>query len=431
MSGLDIHVGRDVMRRRRDVPRVVPRSGASAAFAMALLLLPALSHGLLAQARAAAPAVSRTTPAAQAVPSPLVLRAADALVTIVVYRDGAADVTSGVGLRLPDGRVLTSLRHLRGAAKVECFNAAGEKLGEATLLEQADARLDIGIIGQLAGPGGRFTLARRGAAVAQRVTVLEPRQGHAPVITSRTVTHIEPDSAGRVVLRVGAPVASGAAGSPVVNARGELVAVAVGTLVGRDENDAAVDVGAVRELVARPATRLAFPGRDGSIATARAASTDAKPTAMGTAAARTAEAPRPRASIFPDRYGPALGADTVKTWVVELFGCARLESRQRVYCYLRITNLAPAATFNVSGGDLADSTRRTLRSAENLVTADGAQKVAGWRTKAAVPLRELESTRVALEFPLPEKDVDAVRLMVDVSGERALWFGPFVLQRAP
>jgi hypothetical protein len=60
-----------------------------------------------------------------------------------------------------------------------------------------------------------------------------------------------------------------------------------------------------------------------------------------------------------------------------------------------------------------------------------ALRVAGWRKKAEVPLRELEAARIALEFELPERSGDAVRLMVDVAGERRLWFGPFVIQRAP
>jgi hypothetical protein len=102
-----------------------------------------------------------------------------------------------------------------------------------------------------------------------------------------------------------------------------------------------------------------------------------------------------------------------------------------VYCYLRITNLGSGRTLTVAGGDLADSSRRKIREAENLVQGETSQKVAGWRAKAIVPLRELESARVAMEFALPDRDTDAVRLIFDISGERTLFLGPFTLQRAP
>jgi hypothetical protein len=87
--------------------------------------------------------------------------------------------------------------------------------------------------------------------------------------------------------------------------------------------------------------------------------------------------------------------------------------------------------MTVAGGDLADSTLRKIGEADNLVQGETSQKVAGWRAKATVPLRELESVRLALEFTPPGKDADANRLILDISGERTLFLGPFVLQRAP
>jgi hypothetical protein len=191
---------------------------------------------------------------------------------------------------------------------------------------------------------------------------------------------------------------------------------------------------ALRELLARPAVRLAFPARDGTIAAAKAPAADARmPTANTTAGKSTDGVTRPRAanSIFPERYGNPISADTAGAFAVELFGCARLEARQKVYCYLRVTNLAGGRTITIAGGDLADSTRRKVREAENLMMGDASLRVAGWRNKASIPLRELESARVALEFSPPEHETDAVRLILEISGERTLNLGPFVLQRAP
>ncbi len=361
-------------------------------------------------------------------------RAGDAVVTIVAYGDGSNDIlTSGTGVRVTDGRVVTALRHLRGAARAEVLSAAGELLATVTTLDQADVKLDLAVLPRITTAGDRITLARRSASLAQKVNVLGPRKGTAREVTPRTVTHVEPDDAGRPLLRLGAAITGSAAGSPVVNARSELVAIALGTIPGKDDGDVAVDVSAVRELLARPSARLGLPARDGTIAAARAAADPrATPATPATGARTTPESsPRPRASIFPERYGAPVHADTAGRYAIELFGCARIESRQKVYCYLRVTNLAGSSTFGVKGGDLVDSTRRKLRSAENLVFGEASLRVAGWRSKAELPLRELESARIALEFNPPARDGDAVRLMLDVAGERTLWLGPFVLQRAP
>jgi S1-C subfamily serine protease len=366
-------------------------------------------------------AQSRTAAAAAAL-----ARAGDAVVTIVAYRDGTSAVSSGVGVRLTDGRVVTSLRYLRGANRAEVFGAEGDLLATVTTLEQAETKLDLAVFPRIASTGENLLLARRTPLLASKVNLLGPRKATLRSVTERTITHVEPDGNGRPLLRLGAPVPSGAAGSPVVNLRNELVGIALGTIPGRNEGDIAVDVSAVRELLARPITPLTFPSRDGVVVAAKGAADSNAGVTSASGAVRSRGA-----SIFPERYGAPIGTDTVRAWTVELYGCARLESRQKVYCYLRITNLMRGATFELNGGDLADSTRRKLRAAENLLLGETVQRVAGWRKKASVPLRELESARFALEFTPPERESEPLRLMVDIAGERAVWFGPFVLQRAP
>ncbi|MBC7841234.1 MAG: trypsin-like peptidase domain-containing protein [Gemmatimonadaceae bacterium] len=348
--------------------------------------------------------------------------------TIVAYREGTSDVTSGTGVRVTDGRVITALRHLRGATRAEIFGAEGDLLSTVTTLDQADVKLDLAVLPRIALPGNSLALARRSAILAQRVSVLGPRKGATRSVAERTVTHVEPDDNGRPLLRLGAQLSASAAGSPVVNTRSELVAVALGSIPGRDDGDIAVDVAAIRELLARPSARLAFPSRDGTIAAARA-TPDSKP--AGSTPAESGIRPRAATSIFPERYGTPISADTAGSFGVELYGCARLDSRQKVYCYLRVTNLGAQRTMSVAGGDLADSTLRKIREADNLLQGETSQKVAGWRSKASVPLRELESVRLALEFSPPERDADANRLIFDISGERTLFLGPLVLQRAP
>lgn len=355
-------------------------------------------------------------------------RAGDAVVTIVAYREGSSDVTSGTGVRVTDGRVITALRHLRGASRAEIFGADGDLLATVTTLDQADVKLDLAVLPRIATPGTSIMLARRSATLAQRVSILGPRKGATRSVAERTVTHVEPDDNGRPLLRLGAQLSGSAAGSPVVNTRSELVAIAMGSIPGREDGDIAVDVIALRELLARPSARLAFPTRDGTIAAARATA-ETKP--VTSTPAETGVRARTATNIFPERYGTPISADTAGSFAVELYGCVRLEARRKVYCYLRVTNLGAPRTMTIAGGDLADSTLRKIREADSLLQGETSQKVAGWRAKATVPLRELESVRLALEFTPPERDADTNRLILDISGERTLFLGPLVLQRAP
>jgi Trypsin-like peptidase domain len=201
-------------------------------------------------------------------------RAADGVVTIVAYRDGTSDVASGTGFRVADGRVITALRLLRGASRAEIFAANGDQLGTATTLDQAEARLEIAVLPRLTGASGSIVLARRSALLASRVSLLGSRKGVARAATERTVSAVEPDDNGRPLLRLGVPITTISIGAPVVNARGELIGVAVGTIPGRDDGDITIDVSAIRELLARPAVRLSFPTRDGAITAARAPAVD-------------------------------------------------------------------------------------------------------------------------------------------------------------
>lgn len=396
---------------------------------VALSCVSALSSAIGAQTT---PRPPRATAASAAV----LARAGNAVVTIVAYRDGTAEVASGTGVRVTDGRVITALRHLRGASRAEVFGANGDLLARVTTLDQAEVKLDLAVLPRIPAPGNRITLSRRSAALLQKVSVLGPKKGTVRSVTERTVSHLEPDADGRPWLRLGAAIGGSVVGSPVVNTAGELVAIALGVIPGRDEGDLAIDVSAVRELLARAPVRLGFPSRDGTIAAARATA-DPRAATSAPASGATEPTPSARLSIFPERYGPLVSADTAGPYAVELFGCFRLESRQKVYCYLRVTNLSQGATFSVKGGDLADSTRRKVRAALNLTIAASAsvaettQRVAGWRKKAEVTLRELDPVRIALEFEPPAKDGDATRLMFDIAGERTLWLGPFILRRAP
>jgi S1-C subfamily serine protease len=178
-------------------------------------------------------------------------RARTAVVTILAYGATGDAFATATGAVASDGRVVTTLRPLRGALRAEIYGADGNLLTTVTALEQADTRKDLAVLPRVTGTA-RLVAARRRAEFGQRVAVLGPRGGVADGIAPATIAAVEESDRGRV-MRLDAAIGAGFIGGPVVSARGEWLGVTVGAIVGRDEVGLAVDVADVRELLARPA----------------------------------------------------------------------------------------------------------------------------------------------------------------------------------
>jgi hypothetical protein len=350
-----------------------------------------------------------------------------AVVTVLAYRAPRDPVVSLTGFLLADGRVVTALRPLAGATRVEVYNTDGDLLATATSLDAADPKGGIVALPRLVRPPLTLAVARRPVTVGERVTVFLAPRGTTRASAEQQVTALEAAGDTGIVVRLGTPVAPEAIGAPVLDAKGEVVAIALGTMPGREATrDLALDAQAVRRALGRPGGRLSLPARDGSvIALAGRLGADS----AGAPAARGAR-PDPAAARA---AAPALpvATDTVGTYLVDLYGCRLTESTGELACQLRIVNNGKATTVAIEGGDIADTTRRRLVEAEAIERAGTVLRIRGWRAKAPLELRELDAVRFTLRFAGVKTLPARTALVVRVGGAGEAWLGPFAPARVP
>lgn len=349
-----------------------------------------------------------------------------AVVTVLAYRAPRDPVVSATGFVLADGRVVTALRPLAGAARVEVYSTDGDLLATATSLDAADTKGGVVALPRLARAPLTLAVARRPVAVGERVTVFLAPRGTTRASAAQQVTALEAAGDTGIVVRLGAPVAPEAIGAPVLDARGEVVAIALGTLPGREASrDLALDVQTVRRALGRAGGRLSLPARDGSVIAlaGRVGADSAAPAGraprVDPAAARTAAPALPVAS------------DTVGDYVLDLYGCRHVEAGGELACQLRLVNNGKATTVAIEGGDIADTTRRRLVEAEAIERAGSVQRIRGWRAKAPVELRELDAVRFTLRFAGVATLPPRTMLVVRIGGAGEAWLGPFAPVRVP
>jgi hypothetical protein len=227
------------------------------------------------------------------------------------------------------------------------------------------------------------------------------------------------------VFKLGAPVAGDAVGAPVLDARGDMVGMALGSIPGRDDRDLAVDVATVRRSIGRPGGRFALPGRDGAVV------------ALGADADKSGKTPKGAEPVVPVRpSGPPtvpVASDTLGPLVIDLFACSLAEAKKELTCLMRVTNNATTpAKVVVEGSDFADSTRKKLQEGESVEQGGTIQRTKGWRAKASFDLRELDATRFSVIFTeVAAKVPERASLVVRIGGGGDAWFGPFTLTRVP
>jgi hypothetical protein len=379
---------------------------------LALLALVALA---LAPRSAEAQGTPRRPPARAGVRAP-----GAAVVTVLAYRGPRDAVQTAAGFILPDGRVATALRPLAGATKLEVYTTGGDLLATVTALDAADVKSGIAVLPRLAQRPAVVAFARRVATVGDKVVVFLAQKGTTRGTAEQTVAAVETGSADVAVFRLGTAVVADGVGAPVLDARGEVVGMALGQLPARDERDLAVDVATIRRSIGKPGGRFALPARDGSVAALGAPADTARP---GRLPGGRPEPARPALA------GTPVASVKLRSTVVDLFGC--VQTGRDVQCLLRLANDGRATKVEIEGGDLADSTRAKLAEAEAVDVGGTVVRVRGWRTKAPIELRELDATRFAVLFsgvaPLP----DRMTLFVRIGGQGDAWLGPFAPTRTP
>lgn len=186
----------------------------------------------------------------------LVRRARPSVFRLEIYDALGAAIGSGTGFLVAPGQVASNHHVVEGAARIELIEADGKKHAALGILRSSE-RDDLALIqvAALAAP----PLAVRGLAGVEpgdRVVVLGAPLGMALAVSDGLVAALWARGPDRdwfpetPLMQVTAPISPGSSGSPVLNARGEVIGVAVGTYVRGQNVNWAISGDRLLELMA-------------------------------------------------------------------------------------------------------------------------------------------------------------------------------------
>ncbi len=162
--------------------------------------------------------------------------AARAAPSLVLIRTVAPEERVGTGfIAWADGRIVTSLHLLAGVTDAVVTLADGREFTELDVLA-ADPARDLAVLAVRARDLPALTLAPDGGAkAADRVVALAHPRALGEAVTDTHVVEVRdlPDPPVRL-LELAAAVSGGGAGGPILDERGFVVGVAIGTLPGTE-----------------------------------------------------------------------------------------------------------------------------------------------------------------------------------------------------
>jgi S1-C subfamily serine protease len=206
-----------------------------------------------------AAALAPVAAAAQELTIPQVVRqAGPAVVFIRSYDAAGRQLTMGSGFHAADGRIVTNVHVVQGAARVEVFDPEGELVGTAPFAEALSATADLAVLPRLGSPAAVLELAPEAPEVGEAVVVIGSPEGFANTVSDGIVSAFRTVE-GQRLMQISAPISQGSSGGPVLNRRGEVVGVSVAVWAGGQNLNFAVPLRDVRAVLESPAGRVAFP----------------------------------------------------------------------------------------------------------------------------------------------------------------------------
>jgi serine protease Do len=188
----------------------------------------------------------------------VVKRAAPSTVTLVTYDNSGQSTGQGSGFVLSDGRVVSNLHVVYGAAWVEIRNKDGHLLGTVAEADALSALTDLVVLPKLSNPPGGLELSDVEPEQGQPVVVIGSPQGLDNTVSDGIVSGrrvIE----GEEVIQITAPISPGSSGGPVLDADGAVVGVAVAFFTDGQNLNFAVPARNVLALAGSPPANLPFP----------------------------------------------------------------------------------------------------------------------------------------------------------------------------
>ncbi len=187
------------------------------------------------------------------------------VVLIVTYNSAGKPLAAGSGFCIAAGRIVTNNHVINGAARITVRLAIGSTHGVKKVLV-ADKDLDLAILetgldtSQIVPLQLTSVLPREG----ERLFVVSNPEGLAGSVSDGIVSAIRRFPNGSILVQITAPISHGSSGGPVLNMKGQVIGVAVGSFKEGQNLNFMIPAAAVARLSARmsaPAGAVPIPER--------------------------------------------------------------------------------------------------------------------------------------------------------------------------
>jgi hypothetical protein len=174
-------------------------------------------------------------------------QATSSVVQVRTFDAGGRALRQGSGFVLRDGRIITNAHVVAGAASADILNFEGRQLLSTKSAIAISSESDLAVLGPVAVERG-LDLARADVAVGEHIVVIGAPEGLTNTVSDGIVSAIR-SSGAKPLVQISAPISPGSSGGPVLNLRGQVVGIAVGTIPDGQNLNFAVPVAAIRPLL--------------------------------------------------------------------------------------------------------------------------------------------------------------------------------------
>lgn len=177
-------------------------------------------------------------------------------VSLVMEDNFKQPLSLGSGFIIGDGRVVTNLHVIEGAKYGSVFISGSSTKHKIEGYFSIDKQNDLAILSVPTLTGKPIQLASINPEVGEKVYAIGNPKGLSGTISEGIVSGIR-DLENKKLIQITAPISPGSSGGPVLNNKGEVIGVAVGTLASGQNLNFAIPSSAVNALMQKNQVTLA------------------------------------------------------------------------------------------------------------------------------------------------------------------------------